>query len=32
MTFVSSLEKQLKNEKQFTENGAIGYETSGKNC
>lgn len=30
MTFMNSLEKQLNNEKQLTENGAIGYKTSGK--
>lgn len=30
MTFMNSLEKQLKSEKQLTENGAIGYRTSGK--
>ena len=30
MTFMSSLENQLKHEKQLTENGAIGYTTSGK--
>lgn len=30
MTFMNSLEKQLKSEKQLTENGAIGYMTSGK--
>ena len=30
MTFINSMEKQLNNEKQLTENGAIGYRTSGK--
>lgn len=30
MTFMSSLKKRLNNEKQLTENGAIGYMTSGK--
>lgn len=30
MTFMNSLDKQLKCEKQITENGAIGYVTSGK--
>lgn len=30
MTFMNSLENQLKSQKQLTENGAIGYKTSGK--
>ena len=30
MTFMNDLEKQLNNEKQLTENGAVGYRTSGK--
>lgn len=30
MTFANHLEKELKSEKQLTENGAIGYKTSGK--
>lgn len=30
MTFMNDLEKQLNSEKQFTENGAVGYRTSGK--
>lgn len=30
MTFMSNLEEQLNNKKQLTENGAIGYKTSGK--
>ena len=30
MTFINSMEKQLNNEKQLTENGPIGYRTSGK--
>ncbi|MDD7334638.1 MAG: DUF2828 family protein [Lachnospiraceae bacterium] len=30
MTFMSSLENQIKHEKQLTENGASGYTTSGK--
>lgn len=30
MTFMNDLEKKLNNEKQLTENGAVGYRTSGK--
>lgn len=30
MTFMDNLEKQIKSEKQLTENGAVGYRTSGK--
>lgn len=30
MTFMNSLENQLKSQKQLTENGAVGYRTSGK--
>lgn len=30
MVFMESLEKQLKSQKQLTENGAIGYRTSGR--
>lgn len=30
MTFMNDSEKQLNSEKQFTENGAVGYRTSGK--
>ncbi len=31
MTFMNDLEKKLNNEKQLTENGAVGYRTSEKN-
>lgn len=30
MTFMNNMEKQLNSEKQLTENGAVGYRTSGK--
>lgn len=30
MTFMNDIEKQLNNEKQLTENGAVRYRTSGK--
>ena len=30
MTFMNDMKKQIEQEKQLTENGAIGYKTSGK--